>query len=130
MHWIDPDQRGLFSHPHAAPPPPSHRDSNDIGARLARMEEHVNFQAWNARRVEQESRMRADDILYGLTKLSQRSQALEQLIQVMAERLRAIEAGSRTFKTVEVLAPFILIAMAIIYRVPLDGLGAVLGAIK
>ena len=77
-HWIDPDHRGLYDHPHAPPPKPAHHAANDIGTRLARMEEHVNFQAWNQRRVEHESRSRAEDIVAGITALSRRLLVIEQ----------------------------------------------------
>lgn len=77
-HWIDPDHRGLYDHPHAPPPRPAHHAANDHGTRLARMEEHVNFQAWNHRRAEQELRMMADDMAAGMTALSRRVLTIEQ----------------------------------------------------
>lgn len=77
-HWVDPDKRGLYDHPHAPPPPPAHHASNDLGTRLARVEEHINFQAWNHRRSEHESRLRAEDIVAGMATLSRRILAIEQ----------------------------------------------------
>ena len=77
-HWIDPDRRGLYDHPHAPPPRPAHHAANDHGSRLARLEEHINFQAWNQRRAETELRMMADDLADGMTVLSSRVLVIEQ----------------------------------------------------
>lgn len=80
-HWTDPERRGLYDHPHAPPPPPAHHAANDHGSRLARVEEHLNFQAWNQRRAEQESRMRDEDAVEGMTAISWRVTMLEQAAQ-------------------------------------------------
>ena len=66
MHWTDPEQRGVYEHPSAHPPPASHRSQNDLASRLARVEEHLNFGAWNLRRVETDGRLRDTDIIRGL----------------------------------------------------------------
>lgn len=54
----------------------------------------------------------------------------ETVILHILGRLRTLEAGSTTFKTIEVLTPFLMIGLAIVYRVPLDQVIAALGAIK
>lgn len=59
-----------------------------------------------------------------------RLRIMEQVIPLIMERLKSLEAGSPMFRMIEVVSPFVLIAMAILYRVPLGELSAVLGAIK
>lgn len=61
-HWTDPMMRGIFDHPAAPPPTPAPHHANDLGARLAHLETHTIWSAWNAQRVEMESRARAEDI--------------------------------------------------------------------
>lgn len=62
-HWNTPEARGIYGHPASHPPIPQHRSSNDIGARVARIEEHQQFSAHDMRRIEQESMRRAADIV-------------------------------------------------------------------
>lgn len=59
-----------------------------------------------------------------------RLRIMEQVIPVIIERVKALEAGSPMFRMLEIVSPLILIGLAIVYRVPLSELSAVLGAIK
>ena len=76
--WTDPVMRGVYADPVAHPPPPAPRNSNDYGARLARVEEHLNFRAWDQRRIEQESRFRARDLAQALMAVDTRLGSIEQ----------------------------------------------------
>lgn len=61
-HWLDPVDRGVLHHPAAPPPLPRHRAENSLSERLARLEEHTHFAAWDRRRIEEESRARGHDL--------------------------------------------------------------------
>ena len=61
-HWIDPIRRGVYEHPAAPPPEPRHHSQNGIPERMARLEEHISFAAWDRRRSEAESLQRAQDL--------------------------------------------------------------------
>lgn len=54
----------------------------------------------------------------------------ETMIGHILARLADLEAGSPAVKRMEIVAPFILIWLAILYRVPLDQVASALGAIK
>ena len=85
QHWMDPRRRGIWDHPAAMPPRPQHRESNDHGSRIARLEVHQEWATHNAARVEQESRERAADLVEwqevsdaSMESLSERVRLLEQ----------------------------------------------------
>lgn len=77
-HWMDPSSRGVYEHPAAVPPRPAHHAANDLGARLARLEEHNYFAALDRSRIENESRMRAKDLADGIEGLDTRLAVMEQ----------------------------------------------------
>ncbi len=77
--WMDPVIRGVYADQAAEPPIPAHRSLNDYGSRLARMEEHQNFRAWDQRRIEQESRLRARDLAQAIMALEGRVGSIEQV---------------------------------------------------
>jgi hypothetical protein len=77
-HWTDPKSRGVYDHPAAAPPRPAHYAANDLGARLARQEEHTYYAAIDRVRIENESRMRAMDLAAGIDSLDTRISLMEQ----------------------------------------------------
>ncbi len=77
-HWVDPASRGIYDHPAAPPPRPFPQNANDVGARLARVEEHINFSASNQHRIEMESRLRAKDLASGIGGLDARITVLER----------------------------------------------------
>jgi len=101
-HWMDARERGIWDHPAADPPQPRHRNDNDVGTRLARVEEHLQFGAFNSRRVEEESRLRAKDLGEGLEVVSARMDDIEEKVQSLEQdRLtqQSILALASTFWT-------------------------------
>lgn len=88
-HWIDPMDRGIYDHPAAPPPTPKPHHSNDLNARVAGLESHIHWSAWDRQRVETESRARAADIIRELEMVVGRISALETIIQPIERRGRA-----------------------------------------
>ena len=84
MHWMDPHSRGVYHHPHSAPPTPMSHSANDIGSRLARLEEHIRFAGWDRQRVEIESRMRAGEMLEAVKAIHGRMDTIEATQQAAA----------------------------------------------
>lgn len=80
-HWTDPTSRGVFDHPWAPPPTPAPHYANDVQARVAHLETHTRWSAWNAQRVEMESLARAEDIKACLRDLHVRMTAQEGATQ-------------------------------------------------
>lgn len=70
-HWTDPRERGVYSHPAAIPPEPRPHTSNDLGARVASLENHVRWSNYDRQRVEMESRERARELGNGIVALQQ-----------------------------------------------------------
>lgn len=77
QHWIDPRSRGIYDHPAAPPPVPKPHHANDHGARIAIIESHIHWSAWDRHRVEAESRARADDIVAHLAAAIGRISSIE-----------------------------------------------------
>jgi hypothetical protein len=94
-HWTDPKTRGVYDHPAAAPPRPAHYAANDLAARLARQEEHTYYAAIDRVRIENESRMRAEDLAAGIDGLDTRISLMEQELHTR----RAIWRLLATFST-------------------------------
>lgn len=62
-HWTPPFSESEVGGDHSIlPPKPMHREANDLGSRLARVEEHLQFVHWDRNRIERESRQRAKDL--------------------------------------------------------------------
>lgn len=90
--------RGLYDHPAARPPTPRPATSNDISARVARIEEHIQFAAYDRHRVEVESRRRGMDNAEAISGLATRTTALEAWRQTQIDRsavLISLISGSR-----------------------------------
>lgn len=87
-HWSTPESRGVYQHPDSIPPTPQHRTTNDYGARLARLEEHIQFSAHNTRRIETDSLKRASDITGWMTT---RFNAIDMRIAEVDRRTRILE---------------------------------------
>ncbi len=92
-HWTDPRSRGVWDHPAAMPPRPMQNHHNDLGTRLARVEEHLNFGAQNMYRVEEESRMRATDLGQGISDLEDKTDGIDA-------RVRALEQERHTNQSI------------------------------
>lgn len=84
-HWITPEARGLYGTPESRPPQPQHHSANDFGARMARMEEHIQWQGHNLNRVEHESLRRAADIVNWIKSVHSSTEA----------KIRALEDHNR-----------------------------------
>jgi hypothetical protein len=97
-HWTDPKSRGVYDHPAAVPPRPAHYAANDIGARLARQEEHTYYAALDRVRIENESRLRAKDLAAGIDGLETRMSLMEQELHTRRAiwRLVAVLSTSAT----------------------------------
>ena len=87
-HWATPEARGIYQNPISAPPTPQHHTSNDHGARLARIEEHVQFTSHNVRRVETDSMRRAHDIVSWITS---QLQSVNSRVAETDQRVRDME---------------------------------------
>lgn len=129
-HWADPISRGVYTHPHAIPPPPSHPRANDLSARLARVEEHIHHSALDRVRIEQESRLRARDLGLGVSGLHHRLSLLEQ----ERHTRREVSRLAWTFaKSAIVLAKWLGAAiLALLYvkgAISAEGLKIMLGAL-
>lgn len=96
QHWEDPRERGLFAHPAAPPPRPSPPYANDLGARLARVEEHLYFGAIDRRRIEEESRLRAKDLGEAIMATREKS---DEHYEDLDSRLSVLEQESQTNRT-------------------------------
>lgn len=107
-HWVDPRLRGVYEHPAAPPPRPSHHAANDLGSRLARVEEHIQFSAHDRQRIEGESRMRARDLATAMDSLDDRMTKVEQVLHTRQHmwRLAAISAS-----TVKGFARYVIVAL-------------------
>lgn len=81
-HWLDPHSRGAYHHPAAAPPTPHPHHANDLSARLARVEEHLQFGAYDRSRVEMESRERAREL--GAAIMALREDTTQKHAEIMA----------------------------------------------
>lgn len=64
-HWMRPERRGLSGGQYA-PPPQRPAYHNDLGSRMARLEEHANIAAWDRGRIERESLLRDQDLMDGM----------------------------------------------------------------
>lgn len=102
-HWQDPWRRGIYTHPNALPPRPSHPYANDLSARLARVEEHLHFGAMDRHRIEDESRLRAKDLAESIESQDERltsiGERLETQIAGVGARLAVIEQDRHTYRT-------------------------------
>lgn len=92
-HWMDPQTRGVYTHPAAQPPRPQSHASNDLGTRLARVEEHLSFGAWNRDRIEREAQQRDRDLGAGIT-------GLETVQEDHEKRLQTLEQDRHTRSTI------------------------------
>lgn len=71
--------------PAAVPPIPRHHSSNDVGARLARVEEHLQFAHHDRNRVERESKERARDLASAIV-------AMREMIEAEMAPIRSLLA--------------------------------------
>lgn len=90
-HWTDPRTRGLYDHPAALPPRPSHRAANNLGERLARVETHLEWGARDRFRIEQEARERARDVALALTTLAQEMQPVREFVATFRSALAMMQ---------------------------------------
>ena len=128
QHWTDPEHRGLYNHPSASPPPPAHHNQNDVSSRLARVEEHLNFGAWNLRRVETESRMRATDLINGLAELGRRLAPIERRIHSdMQSRKATRRIGTSLMSWLKYLIAGILTLLMLTGKASIEHVKIILG---
>ena len=94
-HWQDPRNRGVYMHPAAMPPRPAHPYANDLSARLARVEEHLHFGAMDRSRIEEESRLRARDIV---ETMEAQSEEISDLRNHVNQRVEGLEGRIEVFE--------------------------------
>lgn len=99
-HWQDPRSRGVYSHPAALPPRPAHPYANDLSGRLATVEAHLQFGAMDRSRIEEESRLRAKDLVEGIESLDEQMASFKEQVDdkfsAMGDRLAVIEQERHT----------------------------------
>jgi len=140
-HWMTPESRGIYEQAESMPPPPQSHTTDDIGARMARLQEHIQWRAWDTRRVEMESFRRAADIV-GLIRsetaaLSVRLKAIEDQMSAASTRRQTYidllrNTGSAANIMINIAKYGVVLVLAVLFvlgKISVEGVRLFLGAI-
>jgi chromosome segregation ATPase len=73
---------------------------------------------------------RIQSIEQAMTFLLSRLHLIERALNRLSGKVKGLEANSPIFKILEILAPTFLVLIAVWYRVPVENIKALVGAIK